>query len=588
MGEKFIRKFIGIVFVFFLFSFYSCKPKIYPADETTISNNEIEVDIIVSGTLRANSSIIFVATPKDTTVSYLYSWDVYGSGVFTSYSPNRTTSAVYSAVNNYTLKLRVKNLAGSEKVIEKIITISEAIQPLSCKIFYAAERYMTGSVIKFYPEAKGGETGTYTYNWDWDNNGTYEVENSTGIELEHVFSAGGTITVKLTVSDGTTTASAATVLVIENPGDYLIIYDRDNNVYKMYQDGSSEQLLSPGKSPSCSYLGDKIAFVKEYVVNGHPVYKLSIMDKMGNNPARLTSDEAVSEPENNIFRYNVDDAPVISHNNGKIIFKRSIKTIRVPDTIPGTKFTAEISTHLDNLGLIADKLFLLSVYIFNTGTQIYNLNTTITLTDKLRILSILEYIGYLQNNNLITNAANGIWMINANGTGLQQISTEDAKQFAWKHDDSLIAFVRNGNIYTMDVSGGSVQLLLANAESPGFHPDGTKTAFSKAVGSTAKSIFYAPLSDTTLLTRMTYAGVDEGGTGYDDILLGWGHSGDRFIYCNFLVSIAVTRLPSGVDLIVPLQIKYYLSYLSSMPVGNFRTTLGSPIAMNSMGIMKNK
>ena len=63
--------------------------------------------------------------------------------------------------------------------------------------------------------------------------------------------------------------------------------------------------------------------------------------------------------------------------------------------------------------------------------------------------------------------AGQVFVINADGSGLQQITNDGANRWpTWSHDGSLIAFVHDGALYTMAPDGTEMR------EVTGVHPDG--------------------------------------------------------------------------------------------------------------------
>ncbi|HEX7298614.1 MAG TPA: PKD domain-containing protein [Solirubrobacteraceae bacterium] len=77
-----------------------------------------------------------------------------------------------------------------------------------------------GQPVTFDASASSAPSGTITkYEWDLDGNGTYETDAGTTPTVTHTYSAGGTVNVKLRVTDsGGTTATTTVPITIEAPG----------------------------------------------------------------------------------------------------------------------------------------------------------------------------------------------------------------------------------------------------------------------------------------------------------------------------------------------------------------------------------
>jgi PKD repeat protein len=133
------------------------------------------------------------------TLSYL--WE-FGDGQ-TSTAPNPTHA--YSAFGTYTVKLTVTDSAlnpDSEEKVGYIIVSNALVADFSADRVLAA----VGQAIQFTDLSTGG-AGALSYQWDFNNDGT---PDSTLQHPSYSYTAAGTYTVKLTVTDTAANTNPAT------------------------------------------------------------------------------------------------------------------------------------------------------------------------------------------------------------------------------------------------------------------------------------------------------------------------------------------------------------------------------------------
>ncbi|OGD52940.1 hypothetical protein A3K80_03195 [Candidatus Bathyarchaeota archaeon RBG_13_38_9] len=108
-----------------------------------------------------------------------------------------------------------------------------------------------------------------------------------------------------------------------------------------------------------------------------------------------------------------------------------------------------------------------------------------------------------------------VWIINADGTGLRQVTTTGASQNdykpAWSPDGKKIAYYRrtgvNNDIYVIDAdTTGAGALLIQDAQVPSWSPDGRKIAFSRE---SDVNIFVADANTGSVLSKLTTNGGTE-------------------------------------------------------------------------------
>lgn len=122
-----------------------------------------------------------------------------------------------------------------------------------------------------------------------------------------------------------------------------------------------------------------------------------------------------------------------------------------------------------------------------------------------------------------TGAQGHIYILNADGTGLTQVTSGEGAEFtpAWSPDGTHVAFTARGQggslpgIFTLDLATGAMQPVTANPyagyldKEPGYSPDGTRIVFVRdrqlieAGGSRDEEALFVVNVDGTGLRRLT-------------------------------------------------------------------------------------
>jgi Bacterial Ig-like domain/Dipeptidyl peptidase IV (DPP IV) N-terminal region/WD40-like Beta Propeller Repeat len=117
-----------------------------------------------------------------------------------------------------------------------------------------------------------------------------------------------------------------------------------------------------------------------------------------------------------------------------------------------------------------------------------------------------------------------LFSINADGTDLQELTSGAAQDGnpAVSPDGQRIAFVRDDNIYVMNIDGSEARRLTATrGYSPSWSPDGTMLAFGD-------SVIWIIKADGTGLRQLTHPAINEGDTDPS-----WSPDGDQIAFERF-------------------------------------------------------
>ncbi|MBP6669457.1 MAG: PD40 domain-containing protein [Gemmatimonadales bacterium] len=130
-------------------------------------------------------------------------------------------------------------------------------------------------------------------------------------------------------------------------------------------------------------------------------------------------------------------------------------------------------------------------------------------------------------------SAQDIWLVNRDGTGLQQLtSVGDAGQPAWSPDGNHLVFRREFvGIFTIGRDGGGLAQVTAEwDDTPAWSPDGTRIAFNRNVNhsSTCYSDIFVVRTDGSGLARLTTDGAGSwcGAAGWP----AWAPDGGRIAF----------------------------------------------------------
>ncbi|HET7550075.1 MAG TPA: hypothetical protein VFK04_02220 [Gemmatimonadaceae bacterium] len=123
-----------------------------------------------------------------------------------------------------------------------------------------------------------------------------------------------------------------------------------------------------------------------------------------------------------------------------------------------------------------------------------------------------------------------IFVINADGTGLRQVSPETADftyddSPSWSPDGSRILFSRNGQGYTVNVDGTGLHSLGTECQYGAWSPDGSRVACTATV-SANMDVYLVSADGTNSFRLTTYADQDEGAR--------WSPDGTRLVFMRLI------------------------------------------------------
>ena len=151
------------------------------------------------------------ATDSDGTIAS-YSWD-FGDGSAASTTANPSHS--YAAGGTYNVKLTVTDNAGATGTITKPVTVAANVAPT------ASFTFTTSQLVANFTDASIDSDGTIvSRSWNFGDGSAV----STATNPSHTYTAGGSYTVMLTVTDnaGAIGTSSQTVTVVA-PADHLVV-----------------------------------------------------------------------------------------------------------------------------------------------------------------------------------------------------------------------------------------------------------------------------------------------------------------------------------------------------------------------------
>jgi hypothetical protein len=146
-----------------------------------------------------------------------YQWDLDGNGTYetTSLTPTLTTS--YPTDRTIDIGLRVIDDGFAQDTISHSVIIGTA--PPIASFTATPNPAPVGQAVKFDASASHDPDGTIaSYSWDLDGNGTYETPGGATATITHAFTATGTVTVGLRVTDDTGATGTTTLPVTINAG----------------------------------------------------------------------------------------------------------------------------------------------------------------------------------------------------------------------------------------------------------------------------------------------------------------------------------------------------------------------------------
>lgn len=178
---------------------------------------------------------LFDNTPdEDNIESYYWHFGIEGSG---SYSIDKNTSITYTRPGTYIVKLTVTNKEGGYKTSEKEIVIDRVNEPPVADFILSPTVSVIGSLVTFTDKSEDDGT-IVSWLWEFGDGATSNEQNA-----EHIYSHGGFVKVKLTVTDdkGLINSREKTILVRSSltPGVLEILWT------KTFETSSKLRSVSP-------------------------------------------------------------------------------------------------------------------------------------------------------------------------------------------------------------------------------------------------------------------------------------------------------------------------------------------------------
>jgi PKD repeat protein len=147
-----------------------------------------------------------------------YMWDLDGNGsleVDTGTQP--TTTKSYPATGSVTARLRVTDSNGGITDTTRTFTVSAPQNQVPTAAFTAPAVVLAGEPVSFDGSASSDPDGSIAgYKWDLDGDGAFETDTGTAAMTSRSYSAAGTVTVRLRVTDNGGAVGEASHAVIVN------------------------------------------------------------------------------------------------------------------------------------------------------------------------------------------------------------------------------------------------------------------------------------------------------------------------------------------------------------------------------------
>ncbi len=180
-----------------------------PAASFTVSPNPVPTGTAVS--FDASGSV-----DPDGTVAK-YEWDLDGNGSYeTDTGSTPTASKTYTAAGTPTIGLRVTDDLGATATTTRVLTVQNRAPAAS---FTATPNPVpTGTAVGFDASGSADPDGIVAhYEWDLDGNGSYETDTGSTPTASKTYTAAGTPTIGLRVTDDLgATATTTRVLTVQN------------------------------------------------------------------------------------------------------------------------------------------------------------------------------------------------------------------------------------------------------------------------------------------------------------------------------------------------------------------------------------
>ena len=169
------------------------------------------------GQSQVGQTILFTATASGGTPPYAYTWDFGDAAAGTG----SIVSHVYAATGSYTVRLIVRDSGLQLVTVTKTVTVSpQPPPPITADFTFTPTSPVAGAPVNFFATASGG-TPPYAFVWSFGDGVGGSGQNPT-----HVYTAAGTYTVALTVTDaagGTPVTVQKTIAVAAPPPPALIV-----------------------------------------------------------------------------------------------------------------------------------------------------------------------------------------------------------------------------------------------------------------------------------------------------------------------------------------------------------------------------
>jgi plastocyanin len=174
------------------------------------------------GSVAKNASVGLDATASAATAGRTiadYAWDLDGNGSFeTDGGTTPTTTASFATPGTKTIGLQVTDSAADTSTTTRTVTVTNALPTAAFTISNTSPAI--GVTVDFDAGGSADSDGTIaSFQWDLDGNGSFETNTGTTPTTSKAYASGGTISVKLRVTDdnGATTDLAKTVTVPSPP-----------------------------------------------------------------------------------------------------------------------------------------------------------------------------------------------------------------------------------------------------------------------------------------------------------------------------------------------------------------------------------
>lgn len=162
-------------------------------------------------------------------------WDWENDGTWdTEYSITKTATHQYFIQGSYTIKMEIKDAGGLTNIYIKQGAVSITNnEPHASLYFYRLSSDKELKTFQFDASFSYDDEDSLSelrFSWDWENDGTWDIENSSNFNPVHKYSSIGDYTVNLKVTDtgGSSDVRTKTINVPETG----TVTDLDNNTYQ--------------------------------------------------------------------------------------------------------------------------------------------------------------------------------------------------------------------------------------------------------------------------------------------------------------------------------------------------------------------